>query len=305
MGTRYNITLKLPKGQSVNQIQTGVDQKLKELNDIATTYDESSELMRFNRSPLGLPTSISPVLHDLLKESKNVHQLTYGAFDVTVCRLVQLWGFGSQVRSGRPSDEEIANAMKNIGFDSVALSAAADELWATRNKDVAIDLSSIAKGYGVDVVANYLKAQGVTDALVEVGGEMRSFGVNPKSKPWTVGIERPSLTGRQAIKQVSLNGDWGVATSGDYRNYFTVDGKRYSHTIDPKTGSPVTHSLASVTVIDKSSGRADALATGFSVLGYKQASEICQQQNMACFFILRTDTGFSELYSPAFEQFLQ
>lgn len=304
MGTRYNIVLRLPKTLNAEQLKAEIDQKLADLNDVATTYDETSELMRFNRSPVGVPVQVSQPLYDLLEESKSIHQLTYGAFDVTVSRLVQLWGFGSQVRSGLPSEEEIAAEMQNIGFDGITLSGNFGDRWAMRNRDVEVDFSSIAKGHGVDMVADFLVQQGVTDLLVEIGGEMRSFGQNPKGRRWIVCIERPSLTGQQAINRVDLSGEWGVATSGDYRNYFMSEGKRYSHTIDPKTGWPVAHNLASVTVIDKHSARADALATGFSVLGYSRSSEICQQQNMACFFILRTETGFSELYTPAFEQFL-
>lgn len=166
-----------------------------------------------------------------------------------------------------------------------------------------MDLSAIAKGFGVDKVAEYLESQGARNYLVEIGGELRINGVNGKGHPWRVAIEKPTVNAG-SVQEVILPGDNGVATSGEYRNYYELDGKRFSHTMDPLTGKPIQHRLVSVTVIHPSCMTADGLATVFMVMGPEKSLAYAKERGLAIFTITKTDDGFEEAYSDAFKPYL-
>ena len=227
-----------------------------------------------------------------------------GAYDVTVAPLVDLWGFGPAGQVGAPpADDRITDVLENVGQDYLRLDGEGGyRLLKTR--PVSLDFSSIAKGYGVDLVARWLDARGLDRYLVEVGGEMRLAGMSGRGDPWRVAIERPESALRTAEQAISVT-DVAIATSGDYRNYFEVDGQRFSHSIDPRRGYPVSHDLVSVTVLDNSAMRADAWATALVVLGQERAMAVATQQGLAVYFIQRQGDTLHSSHSPAFAPFLE
>ena len=303
MGTSYHITL-VPGEQPVNeaQLQQGVDQLLDALNQQMSTYIPDSELMRFNRAPVGEWFPVSHQLISVLAVSADIHQQSQGSFDITVGPLVELWGFGARKGADQvPDTAEIQSLLALIGADKLEIDLSQAKV--RKLGEIHLDLSAVAKGYGADVVSDYLADQGFDNTLVEIGGELRLRGNSPRGTPWKIGVEAPQLAQGSTQKAISVSGV-GVATSGDYRNYFEVDGRRFSHTLDPRTGYPVTHKLASVTVVAATAAEADAWATALSVLGPERAKTIVEEKNLAAFFIIRAGEGFEEAYSSAFTPYL-
>jgi len=302
MGTTYNIKYLPQDGiPSSDVLHKEVDRLLEQVNDQMSTYRKDSELSRFNQYQDTAPYEVSEQTATVVREAIRLNHLTQGALDVTVGPLVNLWGFGPEARPEVvPSDEELAERRANIGIhhlkvDGNHLSKDLPHLY--------VDLSTIAKGWGVDVVADYIQSQGVENYMVEVGGEIRLKGVNREGVGWRIAIEKPTVDER-TIQEIIEPGDYAIATSGDYRNYFERDGIRYSHIIDPKTGRPISNRVVSVTVLDKSCMTADGLATGLMVLGDDKGMEIAEQNNIPVFMIVKTDDGFEEVSSTAFKPFL-
>ncbi|EJK2115276.1 FAD:protein FMN transferase [Vibrio navarrensis] len=303
MGTTYNIKyIVQPDIPSAEAIQTEVDRLLEEVNDQMSTYRKDSELSRFNQYQGTEPFEVSNQTATVVKEAIRLNGLTEGALDVTVGPLVNLWGFGPEARPEVvPTDAELAERKANTGIHH--LSVDGNKL----SKDLPhlyVDLSTIAKGWGVDVVADYIQSQGIHNYMVEVGGEIRLKGVNREGIPWRIAVEKPSVEER-AIQEIIEPGDMAIATSGDYRNYFERDGVRYSHIIDPTTGKPIANKVVSVTVLDKSSMTADGLATGLMVLGDIKGMEVANQNNIPVLMIVKTDDGFKELVSKAYQPFVK
>lgn len=302
MGTTYNIKyIKADGIPSSESVQKEVDSLLEQVNDQMSTYRKDSELSRFNQFQETTPFTVSSQTAIVVKEAIRLNQLTLGALDVTVGPLVNLWGFGPEARPDVvPTDAELANRMANIGIEHLSATS------TTLSKDLPnlyVDLSTIAKGWGVDVVADYIHSQGIENYMVEVGGEMRLKGLNRDGVPWRIAIEKPTIDER-TIQEIIEPGDLAIATSGDYRNYFEQDGIRYSHIINPETGKPINHKVVSVTVLDASSMTADGLATGLMVLGEVKGMEVAEQQQIPVFMIVKTDNGFKEIASTAFKPYL-
>lgn len=297
MGTTYHITViadQLPP----SDIEQQIDQLLSKVDHSMSTYKKDSEISRFNRLNVGQQLEISQEFADVLQISREIWQLSEGAFDPTLGPLVDLWGFGPKATGDLiPSDQDITAALKKTGFDGVVLKG----LTLTKNKPVALDLSAVAKGYAVDIVSNYLEMNALPDYLVEVGGEIRVSGFNSEGMPWRVAIEQPQLLA-SVNKIVGLT-DMSIATSGDYRNYFERDGIRYSHTIDPRTGKPIDHNLASVTVLIDSCAEADAWATAFSVLGAQQSIELAEKLDLAMYMLVRQNDQFIASSSRRFKSY--
>lgn len=308
MGTTYHITVvqgdKVPDLKKEREpLQGLIDQRLVELNQQMSTYIDTSEIMQFNRLPAGEWMAISPELFHVLLQSLEVSWLSGGAFDITVGPLVNLWGFGNTGHDDVvPSQADIDALLANSGFQNIELNIGSVEL--SKKTPLQIDLSAIAKGYAVDQIATLLIEQGYSDFMVEVGGELRLSGHNPKRKPWVIAIEQPDGSFGSVHRAISVT-DKAVATSGDYRNYFEKEGVRYSHTLSPITGKPVNHKLASVTVIADEASQADALATAISVMGAEDGLKLAQQQGIAIYLLVKTDDGFEAKYSDAFKPYLQ
>jgi thiamine biosynthesis lipoprotein len=304
MGTTYSVTLLgMPDGTAPEQLQTEIDRILAGVNQRMSTYDPQSELSRFNANDSTDWIDISPELLDVLQEALRISRLTGGAFDVTVGPLVNLWGFGPEMREDRiPSEQSIRQTLARVGHERIHLRSAPPGLKKDR-ADIYIDLSAIAKGYGVDRVADYLDSLGSTSYLVEIGGELRGKGRNPKQTPWRVAIEKP-LPGERTIERIAEIDDGGIATSGDYRNFFVQNGQRYSHALNPRTGWPVRHELASVTVIDETAMAADAMATALMVMGPTAGYALAEAQRLAAMFIIIDGDEFQDKSTSEMQQYL-
>ncbi|WP_104399115.1 FAD:protein FMN transferase [Vibrio penaeicida] len=302
MGTTYNIKyIEVDGAPASADIQKEVDKLLELVNDQMSTYRKDSELSRFNQYKGNEAFKVSAETAIVVKEAIRLNELTRGALDVTVGPLVNLWGFGPEARPEVvPSDEELSarKAMTGISY----LSATSTTLTKTL-PELYVDLSTIAKGWGVDVVANYVESLGIHNYMVEIGGEIRVKGVNQSEEAWRIAIEKPSTTER-AIQEIIEPGDMAIATSGDYRNYFEKDGIRYSHIINPQSGKPIDHKVVSVTVLHPSSMTADGLSTGIMVLGEDAGLEIANENDLAVMIIVKTEQGFEEIYSDAFKKYL-
>ncbi|QIJ84094.1 FAD:protein FMN transferase [Vibrio coralliilyticus OCN008] len=302
MGTTYNIKYIESEGiPSPEALQKEVDRLLEEVNDQMSTYRKDSELSRFNQNQTSTPFEVSPQTATVVKEAIRLNGLTLGALDVTVGPLVNLWGFGPEARPEVvPTDEELAARKANTGIQHLTVEG---NLLTKDIPNLYVDLSTIAKGWGVDVVADYIQSQGIQNYMVEVGGEMRLKGINREGVKWRIAIEKPSADER-AVQEIIEPGDMAVATSGDYRIYFERDGVRYSHIINPQTGKPIRHKVVSVTVLDKSSMTADGLATGLMVLGEEQGMKIANENDIPVFMIVKTEDGFKEMASEAYKPFM-
>ncbi|MBY7842403.1 FAD:protein FMN transferase [Vibrio fluvialis] len=302
MGTSYNIKYLQQDGlPSSDDLHKEIDRLLEEVNDQMSTYRKDSELSRFNQYQGIDPFEVSNQTATVVREAIRLNGLTEGALDVTVGPLVNLWGFGPEARPEVvPTDAELAERKANTGIHH--LSVEGNKL----SKDLPhlyVDLSTIAKGWGVDVVADYIESQGIHNYMVEVGGEIRLKGLNRDGVPWRIAVEKPTVDER-SIQEIIEPGDMAIATSGDYRNYFERDGVRYSHIINPQTGRPIHNRVVSVTVLDKSCMTADGLATGLMVLGDEKGIEIAEQNHIPVFMIVKTDDGFKEIASSAFKPYL-
>jgi len=304
MGTSYTVKLVELAGElEAAEIQAEIDVILENINRQMSTYLEDSELSRFNRSASIDWTDVSPQLAEVLKQAQQLSALTNGAFDVTVGPLVNVWGFGpAPGEDEMPAEQTIRDAMGRVGYQALQVRRSPPAVRKDR-PDLYVDLSAIGMGYAVDAVAEYLQALAVDDYMVEIGGEIRARGRNARDTLWRIAIEKPS-TGSRVLHTIIELDDVGIATSGDYRNYFEQAGRRYSHTIDPATGRPVTHRLASVTVADPSAMRADALATALMVLGPEAGYRFAEKHELAAFFIVKSEDGFYDRATPPFRRYL-
>lgn len=303
MGTYYQVKYVLSAEQRGDSrfllaaIKSGIDQRLELVNDQMSTYRPDSELSRFNRAEKSL--AVSAATRGVIEASLSLFEQSGGAFDVTVGPLVNLWGFGPDKKANKvPSAQLIAEKQKIVGSQYLSVHD------NTLNKAIPalyVDLSAIAKGYGVDVIAAYLQEIGINNYLVDIGGELSLQGKKPQNKPWIVAIERPAAG--QSVQRVINIGDNAIATSGDYRNYFESEGIRYSHTIDPNTGKPINHKLVSVTVIHNSSMIADGLATAITVLGPELGLDFAKKHNLAVYLLVKEGDNVIEFYTSEFEPF--
>jgi FAD:protein FMN transferase len=300
MGTSYNIKAsKLPDSLTPTEITRQVKALLEKVNGQMSTYQKDSELSILNQNTSTDWIPVSPELYEVVKEAIKISQLSNGLFDVTVGPLVNLWGFGPQEMSlSPPGEAAIKEGLNQIGYNRLKLKG--DSLAVKKDiPGLYVDLSGIAKGYGVDQVGLLLEHLGILDYMVEIGGEIRVKGKNNQGKPWQIAVEKPTAE-KRAIEKVLAITDTGMATSGDYRNYFEVEGVRFSHTIDPKTGRPINHKLASVTVLSETSMVADGLATAFMVMGPDEGYQFAEKNQIAAFFIIKSDKGFDQKMSSAF-----
>jgi len=251
MGTAFNVKVVTEDMTEVHRerLTRGIREVVDGVDHAMSTYRPDSEIETFNRSGIE-PFAASPEMLAVVAEAQRVARLTGGAFDITVGPLVEIWGFGPSGATETPSDEKLQELMGVTGYEQLELDVDGGTLrkaWA----DCRIDLSAIAKGFAVDLVTAALDREGYSDYMVEVGGEVRTRGRNGAGEAWRIGIERPDARERLVHNAIPL-GDLSLATSGDYRNFVVRDGVRVSHTIDPRTGRPISHNLASVSVIHAS-----------------------------------------------------
>jgi thiamine biosynthesis lipoprotein len=279
-----------------------IDAILKQLLQDMSNWEPNSELSRFNKSTSLTPVEISEGLRRVIAESIRLGNLSEGKLDVTIGPLVNLWGFGPKYRPEKvPTDDELKvtkarTGLKYLTLDGNKLSKAIPDLY--------IDLSTIAKGYAVDLIAEYFEKKGLNNYLVEIGGEMRVSGFKHTGELWHVAIEKP-LSEERAVHQIIIPKDNALATSGDYRKYFESNGQRFSHIIDPQSGKPINHKLVSVTVIHPSSMTADALSTAMMLMGEEKALAFAEKNELAAYLIIKTEHGFVEQSTVKFMQYLK
>lgn len=303
MGTWYSVkVVDLSDTVAPETIAQVIEAELNNVNDKMSTYKPDSELSRFNQAPAVQPFTVSADTFEVLNKSLEIWRLSQGAFDITIGPLVNLWGFGPDGRPEKvPSKADMKAAWGRVGSDRLALHM--DDLQVVKATNLYLDLSAIAKGYAVDRVAEALERNGIRRYLVEVGGEIRAGNSKAQGLSWQVAVEEPVTNLRQIHKVIKLN-NASMATSGDYRNYFEIDGRRYSHTIDPRHGKPIDHNLVSASVILPSCAEADAWATAMMVLGPQQGMDVAEANNLPVYMILKTGQGFESRYSKAFTPYL-
>ncbi|WP_082929156.1 FAD:protein FMN transferase [Rhizobium aegyptiacum] len=304
MGTSYRVTLpRLATGVSGDMIGRELRAVLERVDATLSTYRTDSEVSRFNRAAPTEWVPISTNTSTVVAAAMEMARLTEGAFDPTVGPLVDLWGFGPAGPSARvPDAAAVAAKRRQIGY--AALEGRQDPpALRKRREGLRIDFSGIAEGFAVDEMAHALDRIAVSDFLLELGGEVRCRGSNPAGRPWTIAIQTPSLAAAPPRGHVALTSA-AIATSGDYRKFFIVDGRRYSHVIDPRTGRPVDHGLASVTVIGGSAMQSDALSTAIFVMGPEAGFAFAERHQITALFISRSETGFSERMTASFARYL-
>jgi thiamine biosynthesis lipoprotein len=305
MGGDWSLTLRhLPPAQTREALQAASQAILDRLEDEMSTYRPTSDLSRFNRMHDTDWFEVPQDLANVVWTAQRVSEETGGAFDVTVAPLVNLWGFGPEstgLRIGEvPTDDAIAAARQHVGYQRLHVRLAPPAL-RKDDADVRIDLSAIAKGYAAGRIASALDAQGATDYLITVGGEVRAKGISNLGRPWRVGIEVPTPDTRRVLRQIELR-DAACSTSGDYRNFFDVAGQRFSHEINPHTGRPIRNAPASVSVIHPDSAYADAMATALMVLGQDEGYELAKRLNLPALFVTRAAGEFHCRATPEFEK---
>ncbi len=304
MGTFYTVKFISRKKESLSLWKTRVDLRLKEVNKRLSMYDTNSEISRFNREDIGKALLISPDFYTVLLTAQKIYKITGGAWDGTVKPLVDLWGFGTKKGPDRiPAQSEITLTLSGTGFDHIQLR---NPNRIVKNKAITLDLGSIAKGYGVDTIADLFRSYGIQDVLVEIGGELYASGKNRKGKHWSVGISRPD---KQHVNQnlfsvVQLK-DHAIATSGNYRNFFEMDGKTFSHIINPKTGFPVDNTIVSASVIAEECTFADGLATALMVMSIHKGLELVNSlENTECLIIQKKGRQLIRHTSEKFLEFV-
>ncbi|MCP5056985.1 MAG: FAD:protein FMN transferase [bacterium] len=290
MGTTWSVTLTRPDPNARQAVQARLDA----VNAAMSTWDPDSGLSRFNAHLSTDPFRLSAETLRVMALAQEVSEATGGAFDVTVRPLVAAWGFGAGARvpGAGPIDAELAELRARVGYERLDL----DPVGGTAQKQhprLEVDLSAVAKGFGVDEVARALSELGHERFLVEVGGEVRARGERPGGGPWRLAIERPEPDGRAVHAVVELR-DQSMATSGDYRSFYEQEGERLTHIVDPRIGRPVSHALASVSVVHQDAASADAWATALTVLGPEEGPAVADEMKIAAYFILRTASGSYE-----------
>lgn len=304
MGTYWSVRIAAPPTDlDAEDLRADLDAALVEVNAQMSNYDPESEISRFNRAPVGEWFEVSPELVEVMAAALDVSALSGGAFDVTVGPLVDLWGFGSRQveRDQVPTEAAIAAALAQVDWRQIEVREAPPAL--RRNADVGADLAGIAKGHGVDVMASVIEAHGATRYLADIGGDMLGRGLNGRGLPWQIAVEVPSPSQRGGVQTIIGIDDIAVTTSGDYRNFFNHDGKRYSHTIDPVTGWPIEQHVASVTVLHPSAMWSDGWSTALNVMGPAAGLALAREISLPVLFILYTDSGLEEVASPTFSAY--
>lgn len=306
MGTTWHITLVTPANskRDLAELRQGIEQILLQIDQQMSNWRQDSEISRFNAAQT---TDWFPVSLDLVKvveAAQQVSQFSQGTYDITVGPLVRLWGFGSdkKTEAKAPADAEIQAVLAKVGYQKLTVQTSPPALRKAR-ADMYVDLASIAPGYAVDLIGQYFEQQGIKDYMVELGGEVRTLGKSPRGDDWRIGIEKPVDLGK-AVQQGMLLANAGLSTSGDYRDFFVENGKRYSHTIDTSTGYTASHNLASVSVVAENTTLADAYSTMLMAMGEVKGKAFADQQQLKAYFIWRTDQGFETYATASFKPLL-
>lgn len=293
-GTSYHISY-----QCDSDLHQYIKDELQKVDMSLSPFNEKSIITAINQNRDVEPDAM---FLDVFRKAMTISQDTEGAFDITVAPLVNAWGFGFK-NGSQPDKSQVDSLLWLVGYQKVALK---DGRIVKQHPDIMLDCSAIAKGYGSDVVARFLRRKGIKNFMVEIGGEIVTCGINSRRMPWKIGVTKPtddSLSVGGELQSILNVADMAMATSGNYRNFYYKGGKKYAHTIDPKTGYPVQHSLLSATVLAKDCATADAYATSFMVLGIEKSRKILERhpELMAYFIYADKDGKNAVWYTPSLE----
>lgn len=305
MGTVWRVSVAGVPAERIPQLDAAIRQQLQQDDQELSTWKTDSALSRFNQYQGTQPWPVSEGMADIVTLALRIGQKTGGAMDITVGPLVNLWGFGPvKAPQHTPDAQAIAQAKSMTGLQHLrVIQSVSGQALQKDLPGLYVDLSTVGEGYATDHLARLMESQGVTNYLVSVGGALLSRGHNADGRSWRVAIQKPTDQQDVAEAVVDLQGH-GISTSGDYRNYYELDGKRISHIIDPTTGQPIQHKLASATVIATTALEADGWDTGLMVLGTEKAKALAIKQHLAVFLIIREGNTFVTWSSPLFKSFL-
>lgn len=305
MGTFWRVSVIGVDEAKAQALRAKVQPQLDADDRLLSTWKNDSALMRFNHATDTRPWPVSEAMADIVTLSLRIGAKTHGAMDITVGPLVNLWGFGPDKQPvATPDAQAIAAAKARTGLQHLQVINQSGRQFLQKDiPDLFVDLSTVGEGYAADHLARLMEQEGISRYLVSVGGALVSRGMNGEGKPWRVAIQKPTDQENAVQAIVDINGH-GISTSGSYRNYYELDGKRISHVIDPQTGQPITHKLVSVTVIAPTALEADGWDTGLMVLGPEKAQQVVREQGLAVYMIVKEGEGFKTWMSPQFRTFL-
>ncbi|EIY4970539.1 FAD:protein FMN transferase ApbE [Klebsiella quasipneumoniae] len=305
MGTFWRVSVIGVDEAKAQALCAKVQAQLDADDRLLSTWKNDSALMRFNHATDTRPWPVSEAMADIVTLSLRIGAKTHGAMDITVGPLVNLWGFGPDKQPvATPDAQAIAAAKARTGLQHLQVINQSGRQFLQKDiPDLFVDLSTVGEGYAADHLARLMEQEGISRYLVSVGGALVSRGMNGEGKPWRVAIQKPTDRENAVQAIVDINGH-GISTSGSYRNYYELDGKRISHVIDPQTGQPITHKLVSVTVIAPTALEADGWDTGLMVLGPEKAQQVVREQGLAVYMIVKEGEGFKTWMSPQFRTFL-
>ena len=305
MGTFWRVSVIGVDEAKAQALRAKVQAQLDADDRLLSTWKNDSALMRFNHAADTRPWPVSEAMADIVTLSLRIGAKTHGAMDITVGPLVNLWGFGPDKQPvATPDAQAIAAAKARTGLQHLQVINQSGRQFLQKDiPDLFVDLSTVGEGYAADHLARLMEQEGISRYLVSVGGALVSRGMNGEGKPWRVAIQKPTDRENAVQAIVDINGH-GISTSGSYRNYYELDGKRISHVIDPQTGQPITHKLVSVTVIAPTALEADGWDTGLMVLGPEKAQQVVREEGLAVYMIVKDGEGFKTWMSPQFRTFL-
>nr|WP_154324711.1 FAD:protein FMN transferase ApbE [Pantoea sp. 201603H] len=305
MGTYWRVSLASVDHARALALRTLIQQQLDADDGELSTWKNNSALSRFNQYRGDRPQPISENMADIITQALRIGKETHGAMDITVGPLVNLWGFGPDKQPNKiPRQADIDAARSLTGLQHLKVIQRAEGQWLQKDLPALyLDLSTVGEGFATDHLARLMEQEGINNYLVSVGGAVLTRGKNAQNKPWRVAIQKPTDKENAVEEIVDLQGH-GISTSGSYRNYYELEGKRLSHVIDPRTGRPIEHKLVSATVIATTALEADGWDTGLMVLGTEKAMQLARQQKLAVYLITRQGDSFSHWMSPQFEAFI-
>lgn len=305
MGTTYSVQFFITDDSNFigkEKVVANVERLLNEINASMSTYQKDSEISKFNQfDKVDTPFKVSPMLAQLVQKAIQINKITQGGLDITLGRVINVWGFGPNKKTVIvPKQEDLLKAVQSVGINNLKVVTKPDYALIKKVPQLYVDLSAIAKGYGVDKISEYLLSLGIENFIVEIGGETRASGVNPKGKTWKIAIEKPLALQRQVETVINLK-NLAIATSGNYRNYIEDEqGHRLSHIISPFNYAPIQHNLASISVVSTNTADADGMSTGLFVLGAEKALELAEKNHWAIFMIVKDGDQFKTIRSSEF-----
>jgi len=306
MGTSWSVKVIASARCDLHHLHTGIQQQLNDVVAQMSTWESESDISRYNRAPAGQWQVLPDAFWHVLDCACEIARASQGAFDPTIGALVGLWGFGAQAekRTGIPEAQRLDEAARCCGWQQLQRNYQTHAV--LQPGGLQLDLSAIAKGFAVDAVSHWLRKQGITAALVDIGGELHGYGRKPDGSPWQVLVESaPDKVATETLPtRVLALDNLAVATSGDYWHHYEAQGNTYSHTLDPITRTPIPANNAAVTVLDSQAMRADAWATALTVMGPEKGLAFARAHHLAARFVQRDEQGFEEILSPAFAQYV-